>query len=95
MYKAWQIAFLLCFKRSDCKNTVASYNVSKTIIFPIAKLTQVTLKVYEESDSYGDILLENFQESYLNLTVKSLMIVKFAALTTIRSEFTFKVRKKA
>jgi hypothetical protein len=47
--------------------------------------------VFAESDSYGDILLENFEESYLNLTVKSLMIVKFAALTTIRSEFTFKV----
>jgi hypothetical protein len=52
---------------------------------------QLNLKIMEEADLFGDILLENFYESYLNLTVKSLMLVKFAALSTVNADFVFKV----
>ena len=53
--------------------------------------SQVNLRIVEESELFGDMLVENFQESYLNLTVKSLMLVKFAALTDVDTDFVFKV----
>jgi hypothetical protein len=51
----------------------------------------VNAEVVAESEVFGDILLENFDESYINLTVKSLMLVKFAALDDINAKFVFKV----
>lgn len=39
-----------------------------------AKLQQ---KIYEESRTYQDILQENFHDSYNNLTIKSLMMLKW------------------
>jgi hypothetical protein len=45
----------------------------------------------DESAAHGDILIERFYESYLNLTVKSLMLVKFAATYDIDASFVFKV----
>jgi hypothetical protein len=40
---------------------------------------------------YDDILLENFYESYNNLTIKTMMMIKFVARTEVNSEFIFKV----
>ena len=53
--------------------------------------SKVNLVVVEESNLYEDILLENFQESYNNLTVKSLLMIKFAQQGYVRSDFIFKV----
>ena len=47
--------------------------------------------IYQESEKHGDILLEKFYESYLNLTIKSLMLVKFAATYKLNADFVFKV----
>ena len=40
---------------------------------------------------YDDILLENFYESYNNLTIKTMMMIKFVVRTEVNSEFIFKV----
>jgi hypothetical protein len=53
----------------------------------------VNQNVYEESLSRGDILLENFVESYNNLTIKSLMMLKFVTQAAVDAEFVFKVRQ--
>ncbi len=47
--------------------------------------------VQEESGLFEDILLEDFMESYNNLTVKSLLIIKFAQQGFVHSDFIFKV----
>jgi hypothetical protein len=52
---------------------------------------QVNQNVEEESRMYGDILLENFNESYNNLTIKSLMMLKFISISEVKSELIFKV----
>ena len=51
----------------------------------------VDIRVTEESSQHGDVLLERFHESYLNLTVKSMMLVKFAATYDLNADFVFKV----
>ena len=45
----------------------------------------------EESLEHGDVLLENFVENYNNLTIKSLMMVKFVAQSNVNAEYIFKV----
>ena len=57
----------------------------------ISRNASVNNLVSEEAITHGDILMERFHESYLNLTVKSLMLVKFAATYNINAEFIFKV----
>ncbi len=47
----------------------------------------------QESLAQGDILMERFYESYLNLTVKSLMLVKFVATNNINADYIFKVTR--
>jgi hypothetical protein len=56
-----------------------------------SSIFQINLKVQEESEKYGDILLENFYESYNNLTIKSLMLLKLAVVPSLKSEYIFKV----
>ena len=41
----------------------------------------------EESLEHGDVLLENFVENYNNLTIKSLMMVKFVAQSNVNAEY--------
>ena len=53
-------------------------------------LFQVNSNVQEESNLYEDILLQDFVESYNNLTIKSLLMVKFAQEGFVPSDFVFK-----
>ena len=46
--------------------------------------------VQEESNLYEDILLQDFMESYNNLTIKSLLMVKFVQQGLVHSDFVFK-----
>ena len=50
----------------------------------------MNLIVQEESNLYEDILLQDFMESYNNLTVKSLLMVKFLQQGFVHSDFVFK-----
>jgi hypothetical protein len=45
----------------------------------------------EESQLHGDVLLENFVENYNNLTIKSLMMIKFVAQSNVNAAYIFKV----
>ena len=54
-------------------------------------IQQVNNDVLAESNEHGDILLENFYESYLNLTIKTLLMVKFVAHLDKKPEYIFKV----
>jgi beta-1,3-galactosyltransferase 1 len=56
------------------------------IFFP-----QLNQKIRDEAFIYKDILLENFYESYHNLTIKSMMLIKFVASASVKSKFVFKV----
>jgi beta-1,3-galactosyltransferase 1 len=56
---------------------------------------KVNLSVREESTFYKDILLENFYESYNNLTIKSLMMIKFATMPFVSAKFIFKVSQSS
>ena len=52
---------------------------------------QVNERVKEESLLHGDVLAENFLENYQNLTIKSLMMVKFVAQSNVNAKYIFKV----
>ena len=73
-------------QRCSCLIQVSACQV-KTIRF---SFFQVNLIVQEESNLYEDILLQDFMESYNNLTVKSLLMVKFVQQGFVHSNFVFK-----
>ncbi len=73
-----------------CNYSKIQYRIASIIIFFCFQINQL---VVDESHSHGDIVIENFQESYINLTVKSMMLVKFVAQSKINAEFIFKVRQ--
>jgi beta-1,3-galactosyltransferase 1 len=50
--------------------------------------------VKEESTLNEDILVEKFYESYNNLTVKSLMMLKFSTQMFVNTKFIFKVNRQ-
>ena len=69
-------------------------SIERSVSAPVPALfscPQVNSRIQDESDLFGDVLVENFYESYLNLTIKSLMLVKFAALADVNTDFVFKV----
>ena len=49
------------------------------MVFLLGKLTNnsADIKLTYESDTFGDILQEEFIDSYANLTIKSLMLLKW------------------
>ena len=52
----------------------------------------INRQVIQETDDYGDVLLQDFQEHYNNLSVKSVMILKYVTEDlNIRPNFIFKV----
>ena len=59
------------------KDQLALSNVK--VIFLLGQLKNATFQsnVTTESESYGDILQEGFIDTYANLTVKSLMLLKW------------------
>ncbi|XP_071813608.1 beta-1,3-galactosyltransferase 1-like [Apostichopus japonicus] len=50
----------------------------------------VTSKVRNEADKYGDILMEDFHDSYRNLTLKTLMGLKWASLYCPKAKYVLK-----
>ena len=52
----------------------------------------INRKVIQETNDYGDVLLQDFYEHYTNLSVKSVMILKYFRETLkIKPDFLFKV----
>ena len=47
----------------------------------------------EESEKYGDLLIQDFVEHYNNLTIKTVMLLKFVNQLTEIPSFIFKVIK--
>ena len=45
----------------------------------------------EESEQYGDLLLQDFVEHYNNLTIKTVMLLKYVSQLTVIPTFIFKV----
>ena len=55
----------------------------------------INRKVIQETNDYGDVLLQDFYEHYTNLSVKSVMILKyFRENLKIKTDFLFKVKIK-
>ena len=55
----------------------------------------INRKVIQETNDYGDVLLQDFYEHYTNLSVKSVMILKyFRENLKIKPDFLFKVKIK-
>lgn len=49
-----------------------------------------TLQVVEESRTYGDILQEDFTDSYMNLTLKSVMALKWTSTHCQQAQYLLK-----
>ena len=47
--------------------------------------------VQDESAQYGDILIQDFIEHYNNLTIKTVMLLKYVSQLTVIPTFIFKV----
>ena len=45
----------------------------------------------EESEQYGDLLVQDFVEHYNNLTIKTVMLLKYVSQLTVIPTFIFKV----
>ena len=65
--------------------------IHNTIHSTFCFVFQTNERVKDESRCYGDILQENFIETYNNLTIKSLMMVKFVAVYEPKAQLVFKV----
>ena len=52
---------------------------------------KVNTKAQLESQLFGDVLVEDFVDSYNNLTIKTMMMVKFIVANNIKAKFVVKV----
>ncbi len=48
-------------------------------------------RVQKESNEFGDLLVCDFVDSYLNLTIKTVMILKFLVDNDVRASYVSKV----
>lgn len=70
-----------------------SMSIQYVFLLGLANSDQTFQKVSLEAAEHGDILLEDFHESYYNLTIKSLFMLKFAVKSAPKTKFIFKVIK--
>ncbi|QQP54014.1 Hexosyltransferase [Caligus rogercresseyi] len=51
---------------------------------------QMQSHLHSEMDTFGDIILEDFQDTYNNLTLKSILMLKFVVYYDLKIKFLFK-----
>nr|ACO10697.1 Beta-1,3-galactosyltransferase 1 [Caligus rogercresseyi] len=52
---------------------------------------QMQSHLHSEMDTFGDIILEDFQDTYNNLTLKSILMLKFVVYYDLKIKFLFKM----
>jgi hypothetical protein len=81
--------------RNSIRHTWANYNSLKNmkVVFLIGNTDNATIskEVFFESNLYGDIIQENFVDSYRNLTLKTLMGLKWVSNYCYNARFVMKV----
>ena len=76
-------------------NLLVKYQLNSSLRHTIVKIDSINRKVIQETNDYGDVLLQDFYEHYTNLSVKSVMILKyFRENLKIKPDFLFKVKIK-
>mgnify|MGYP001173768164 CR=1 FL=1 len=72
-----------------------TWGKSESVIFLLGKSTDLVKSelVQVESNQYGDILMENFVEDYYNLTLKSIIMLKYVTRMKVKPKFILKVTK--
>jgi hypothetical protein len=81
--------------RNSIRQTWSNYNSVKNmkVVFLLGSTQNSTLsqEVFFESHVYGDIIQEDFVDSYRNLTIKTLMGLKWVSTYCYNARFTMKV----
>ena len=72
------------------KYMIEEGNVVRILTYHSEKASYLLLQVVEESRTYGDILQEDFVDSYMNLTLKSVMGLKWASTYCSQTQYLLK-----
>lgn len=73
--------------------SVAARGKEVKMIFALGRVTRSDLmsKIVEEDRLYGDILQEDFHDTYRNLTLKTIMMVKWASVFCPNANYLLKI----
>lgn len=66
-------------------------NIRYMFLLGVSSSEKENLDVFTESKIYGDILVEDFQDTYENLTLKTIMAFKWASLKCRNAKFVMKI----
>ena len=94
--QTWKNQLMLTnYKTGNISSSEEEKSLRFQLIFQVGlhpSSDSINRQVIQETDDYGDVLLQDFQEHYTNLSVKSVMILKYVTEDLyIRPNFIFKV----